>query len=75
MICLVPAAKILSVAVMYRLAGAIVQPLGDQGLSKCLGVLGNTLVLVLVTLGVVAVTFLAVITVIAGLMNFAVTLR
>jgi stage III sporulation protein AE len=75
MICLVPAAKILSVAIMYRLAGAIVQPLGDQGLSKCLGVLGNTLILVLVTLGVVAVAFLAVITVISGLVNFAVTLR
>jgi stage III sporulation protein AE len=75
MICLVPAAKILSVAVMYRLAGAIVQPLGDQGLSKCLSVLGNTLILVLVTLGVVAVAFLAVITVISGLVNFAVALR
>lgn len=75
MICLVPAAKILSVAIMYRLAGAIVEPLGDQGLSKCLGVLGNTLILVLVTLGVVAVAFLAVISVISGLMNFAVTLR
>mgnify|MGYP000868615879 FL=1 len=75
MICLVPAAKILSVAVMYRLAGAIVQPLGDRGLSKCLGVLGNTLILVLVTLGVVAIAFLAIITVIAGLVNFAVTLR
>jgi len=75
MICLVPAAKILSVAIMYRLAGAIVQPLGDPGLSKCLSVLGNTLILVLVTLGVVAVAFLAVITVISGLVNFAVTLR
>lgn len=75
MICLVPAAKILSVAIMYRLAGAIVQPLGDPGLSKCLGVLGNTLILVLVTLGVVAVVFLAVITIISGLVNFAVALR
>ena len=74
-ICLVPAAKILSVAIMYRLAGAIVQPLGDQGLSKCLGVLGNTLILVLVALGAVAVAFLAVITVISGLVNFALTLR
>ena len=75
MICLVPAAKILSVAIMYRLAGAKVQPLGDKELSRCLGVLGNTLILVLVTLGVVAITFLAIITVIAGLVNFAVTLR
>jgi stage III sporulation protein AE len=75
MICLVPAAKILSVAIMYRLAGAIVQPLGDPSLPKCLSALGNTLILVLVTVGVVAVAFLAVITVISGLVNFAVTLR
>jgi hypothetical protein len=60
---------------MYRLAGAIVQPLGDPSLPKCLSVLGNTLILVLVTVGVVAVAFLAVITVISGLVNFAVTLR
>lgn len=75
MILLVPCAKILSVAIMYRLAGAIVQPLGDVGLSKCLSVLGNTLILIIVALGVVAIAFLAIITVISGLVNFSVALR
>ncbi len=75
MVCLVPAAKILSVAAMYKIAGAIVQPLGDDQLARCLGSLGNTLIMILVALGVCALAFLAAVSVISGLANLTAALR
>jgi len=75
MICLVPATKIFSVAAMYKVASAIVQPMGDEQLTRCLGALGNTLVMILVALGVSAFAFFAAISVISGLTNLAAALR
>ncbi len=75
MICLVPAAKIFAVAAMYKIAGAVVQPMGDEQLARCLGALGNTLVMVLVSLGVSAFAFIAAMTVVAGLANLTAAMR
>ncbi|MEW6229156.1 MAG: stage III sporulation protein AE [Bacillota bacterium] len=75
MICLVPATKIFCVAAMYKVASAIVQPMGDEQLARCLGALGNTLVMILVALGVSAFAFFAAISVISGLTNLAAALR
>jgi len=75
MICLVPAAKIFVVAAMYKLAGAVVQPMGDERLARCLGALGNSLVMVLVSLAVSAFAFVAAMTVVAGLANLTAAMR
>ena len=75
MICLVPAAKIFAVAAMYKVAGAVVQPMGDEQLARCLGALGNTLVMVLVSLAVSAFAFIAAMTVVAGLANLTAAMR
>lgn len=75
MICLVPAAKIFAVAAMYKIAGAVVQPMGDEQLARCLGALGNTLVMVLVSLAVSAFAFIAAMTVVAGLANLTAAMR
>jgi stage III sporulation protein AE len=75
MICIVPAAKIFVVAAMYRIASALVQPMGDEQLARCLGDLGNTLVMVLVSLAVSAFAFVAAITVVAGLANLTAAMR
>lgn len=75
MICLVPAAKILAVAAMYKIAAAVVQPMGDEQLARCLGALGNTLVMVLVSLAVSAFAFVAAMTVVAGLANLTAAMR
>jgi hypothetical protein len=45
-LCTLPVVKILSAAVMYRLAAALLQPLGAQELSESLHLLGNYLLLV-----------------------------
>lgn len=75
MICLVPAAKVFSVAAMYKIASAIVQPLGDEQLAKVLGSLGSALVMVLVALGVTAFAFVAAISVVSALANFTAAVR
>lgn len=75
MICLVPAAKIFAVAAMYKVAGAVVQPMGNEQLARCLGALGNTLVMVLVSLAVSAFAFIAAMTVVAGLANLTAAMR
>ncbi|MDI7276589.1 MAG: stage III sporulation protein AE, partial [Anaerolineae bacterium] len=67
--------KIFAVAAMYKIASAVVQPMGDEQLARCLGALGNTLVMVLVSLAVSAFAFIAAMTVVAGVANLAAAMR
>ncbi|HHY46335.1 MAG TPA: stage III sporulation protein AE [Firmicutes bacterium] len=66
-ICLDPVLKILAIVTMYRLASALVQPLGDEKISMCLAMLAGGLSLVAVVVGVVALMFFTTIGMLAGL--------
>ncbi len=70
-----PLLKILSVVFIYRLGAALIQPLGAGKLVDCLSGLADALVMLLVaTLAVVVMFFLAV-TMVVGAGNAAVMLR
>lgn len=74
-LCALPVVKILSAAVMYRLAAALLQPLGAQELGESLQLLGNYLFLVFGAVAAVGLMFFIALTIIVGLSNIVVMLR
>ncbi|MDH7576216.1 MAG: stage III sporulation protein AE [Bacillota bacterium] len=74
-LCALPIVKILSAAFIYRLAAALMQPLGAQRLGECLQMLGNYLFLVFAAVTGVGLMFLVALTIIVGLGNMVVMLR
>ncbi|HHY40406.1 MAG TPA: stage III sporulation protein AE [Syntrophaceticus sp.] len=74
-LCALPVIKILSAAVMYRLAAALLQPLGAQQLGDCLDVLGNNLFLVFGAVVAVGLMLFFSLAIMVGLSNAVVMLR
>jgi len=63
LLCAMPAIKVLVVVLIYRLAAAVVQPLGANPVSEALGSLGAVLTVVggaLITVGVMLFILIAV---------------
>lgn len=52
LICALPAVQILAQALLFRIAGAVIQPLGDDSLSEALSGMGNSLILLFAALAV-----------------------
>ena len=52
LICAIPAAQILAQALLFRIAGALVQPLGENTLAEALSDMGNSLILLFAALAV-----------------------
>ncbi len=52
LICAIPALKLLAQALLFRIAAALIQPLGDEGLAQAVGGLGNSLMLLFAALAV-----------------------
>lgn len=75
LLCSFPVLKILSVAVVYRLAAAMMQPLGTQKLAECLQLLGNYLLVVFATVAAVGLMFFITLTIVVGFGNMVVMLR
>lgn len=74
-ICIIPVMKILAVALVYKLAAALMQPLGTQKLSDCLQLLGNHLLIVFGAVAAVGLMFFLTMTIIVGFGNMVVMLR
>ena len=70
-----PAIKILSLVFIYKLAGALVQPLGESPVGESLQVMGNTMAMVFAGVVTVAVMFFIFIAIIVGAGNMTVMLR
>jgi len=64
MICLFPLVKLLSLIVVIKISGALVQPMGDEKMAKCLDSMGNNLLLVFGSVLIVALMFFLAITMI-----------
>jgi stage III sporulation protein AE len=75
MICSFPAIKILSLALIYNLAGAMMQPLGDSPIVGCLQTIGKSLVFVFAALAAVGLMFFFAMTIIITSGNIAVMMR
>lgn len=74
-ICLFPLIKLFSLIVIIKIAGALIQPMGDEKMAKCLDVMGNNLLLVFACVLTVALMFFLVITMIIGAGSIAMMLR
>lgn len=74
-IVLFPVLKILAIAVMYRLAAALLQPLGDTLIADTLEDMAGSLFLAFAAVASVAIMFFMTITIIVGMANFTVMLR
>ncbi|MDD2443045.1 MAG: stage III sporulation protein AE [Desulfotomaculaceae bacterium] len=72
---LVPLLKIITLAFIYKLAGALIQPIGDGQMVNCLNSLGNSLLLVFAAVATVGLLFFFTITIVVGVGNITVMLR
>ncbi|RED61659.1 stage III sporulation protein AE [Cohnella lupini] len=74
-LCAFPAIKILTLALIYNLAGAIMQPLGDTPIVQCLQTIGKTLIYVFAALASVGLMFFLAVTIILTAGNAALMIR
>jgi len=74
-ICAFPLIKLLSLIAVIKISGALVQPMGDERMAKCLDAMGNNLLLVFGAVMTVALMFFLAITMIIGAGSVAMMLR
>lgn len=72
---LFPLLKIIVLVFIYKLAAALVQPLGEARLSDCLNTLGNSIAAVFGVVATTALLFFFALVLMTGLGNLAVMLR
>lgn len=75
LICVFPIIKLLSLILVIKISGALVQPLGDEKMAKCLDAMGNNLLLVFGAVLTVALMFFLAITMIIAAGSAAMMLR
>lgn len=75
LLCAFPLLKILALIFIYKLAGALAEPIADARVAKCLGNLGNSMAFVFATVAVVALLFFLALTIILGVGNLATLTR
>lgn len=71
----IPLLKILTLAFIYKLAGALIQPINDGQMVDCLNGLGNNLFLVFAAVATAGLLFFFTITIVVGIGNITVMLR
>ncbi|GAK39904.1 stage III sporulation protein AE [Paenibacillus sp. TCA20] len=74
-ICAFPALKILTLALIYNVAAAIMQPLGNTPIVGCLQAIGKSLIYVFAALAAVSLMFFLAITIMLTAGNMTVMLR
>ncbi|WP_026693550.1 stage III sporulation protein AE [Peribacillus kribbensis] len=75
LICIFPALKILIIALIYKLAAAILQPLGGGPVISCLGVISKSMIYIFAALAIVALMFFLSVTVIIAAGNVTMMVR
>lgn len=74
-LCALPLIKLASLIFVIKMAGALVQPMGDEKMAKCLDEMGDNLLLVFGGVLAVAVMFFLTITMIIGVGSMTMMLR
>ncbi|GFN30539.1 stage III sporulation protein AE [Paenibacillus xylaniclasticus] len=74
-LCAFPALKILTLALIYNVTAAVMQPLGDSPIAACLATIGKTMIYVFAALAAVALMFFLAVTVILTAGNAAIVMR
>lgn len=75
MLCAFPAIKILTLAFIYNLSAAIMQPLGDSPIIACLQTIGKSLIFVFAALAAVSLMFFLALTIMITISNVSVMMR
>jgi stage III sporulation protein AE len=75
LLCAFPAMKIITLALIYNLSGAILQPLGASPMIQCLQTIGKSLISVFAALAVVGLMFFLAITIMITAGNLTLTAR
>jgi len=75
LICAAPALKLLLQAWIFRLAGALVQPLGENQLSETLDMIGKSLILLFAALAICGLFAFFALGLLVGLGNLAMNMR
>lgn len=75
LITLFPVVKILSIIFIYRLSAAIIQPVGENTIVKCLNDIGNSLTLIFISVASVAMMFFIAIAIVLVSGNLSMVLR
>lgn len=70
-----PLLKLLSLVIIYKISGALIQPLGETTLGEALHTMSNCLVIVFAAVATMALAFFIGIAIIVGASNAAVMLR
>ena len=72
---LFPVMKIMAMVFIYKLAGAVIQPLGEESIVKCLDGMASHLSFIAITVSSVALMFFVAVTVIIASGNITVMMR
>jgi stage III sporulation protein AE len=75
LLCAFPAIKILTLALIYNLSAAIIQPLGDNPIIACLQTIGKNMIYVFAALAAVGLMFFLAITILITVSNVSVMVR
>jgi stage III sporulation protein AE len=75
LLCILPVIKLISLILIIKVTGALVEPMGDEKMAKCLDGIGNNLLLVFGALLTVALMLFLAITMIIGAGSMALMLR
>ncbi len=75
LLCILPVIKLISLILINKVAGALIEPMGDEKMAKCLDGIGNNLLLVFGALLTVALMLFLAITMIIGAGSMALMLR
>ncbi|GGG56749.1 stage III sporulation protein AE [Paenibacillus radicis (ex Gao et al. 2016)] len=74
-LCAFPAIKILTLALIYNVAAAVMQPLGDSPIVECLQTIGKTMIYVFAALAAVSLMFFLAVTIVLTAGNAAIMAR
>ncbi|MZP43272.1 stage III sporulation protein AE [Heliobacterium gestii] len=74
-LCVLPSLKLLALVLIYRLAGALLQPIGDSPVADSLETIGGSLTLVFGAVAAVGLMFFLALTIVVGAGNLTVMLR
>ncbi len=72
---ILPMIKIFAVAFVYKLAGALIQPVGDKQMADCLTGLGKSLISIFAAVATVGLLFFFAITIVVGMGDLMTMLR
>jgi stage III sporulation protein AE len=74
-LCAFPAIKILVLALIYNVAAAVMQPLGDTPIVACLQTIGKSMIYVFAALAAVSLMFFLAVTIMLTAGNVTVMMR